>query len=464
MDLTSFATCNNLQVKEIAVGNRTIQTTKTVQAGTVLLQEDPVISSYLKAEGSKHRLQPSESVELALDLQRLLDEWTFLKASNDKDVQAKLEALQTLSCDGVDSVIAVETDPERTQDYQRAAKQWVDKLRAKRKKKKPSEAVYSPSQADIYNLLKLIDTNSHSRPYQTANDEEMVGVYIAASLPNHSCLPNATVIIADEMEPHPMRLTLKSIRPIRAGEAITINYVDMEISSRELRRERLKKRGFLCQCEICHQPGWRDFANVASCQSCKGGLVALSYKNGWMCDLCKIEWDEGQVSAFDAAMKNTELSEELDDEEIENITEAYDRYLIQLFDLLETQLDDVKLALEGDDVFGHFEYPAMFPGFHPMNHQFYTYVKMITFDNPDFESVFGPRHHISLLWLLLTQIRLSAQIRDERDEALWFPWNDTEHVLSALLELQTTGVSPTLKRLETMLKEARRLLTLNPVQ
>ena len=72
----------------------------------------------------------------------------------------------------------------------------------------------------------------------------------SASFFNHSCSPNAKVLIA----PNGM-LSVRALKPIRKDEEILISYVDPS-RSRDARREYLKNTFcFLCQCNRCNKLG-----------------------------------------------------------------------------------------------------------------------------------------------------------------------------------------------------------------
>lgn len=72
-------------------------------------------------------------------------------------------------------------------------------------------------------------------------------VYFTASLFNHSCAPNAHV----SWENGDAAITIRTLRPVRAGEEFNITYVDANERSAS-RRARLKEwYGFDCACERC---------------------------------------------------------------------------------------------------------------------------------------------------------------------------------------------------------------------
>lgn len=72
------------------------------------------------------------------------------------------------------------------------------------------------------------------------------GVYVAESMFNHSCTPNAAPVS------NGVHMEIRCIRPIEEGEPITICYVSQE--DPKLKRQKiLKKYYFDCNCPRCEQ-------------------------------------------------------------------------------------------------------------------------------------------------------------------------------------------------------------------
>jgi hypothetical protein len=78
-------------------------------------------------------------------------------------------------------------------------------------------------------------------------DEEMhgSGVYPAASVFNHSCLPNVAYRHEGEA------LCFYCVSPVRSGDPLTISYVDLTLPTAERRRLLLDHWGFWCECPRC---------------------------------------------------------------------------------------------------------------------------------------------------------------------------------------------------------------------
>lgn len=137
---------------------------------------------------------------------------------------------------------------------------------------------YTISATELQDVLLRIRCNTLGFPFSA---KETLGWSLQATLcmVNHSCTPNAAVVSIDDMDErkhffHLYRNTnsvfravkdtstrtgligLKAIRPITAGEEITISYVDLlslESDVIERSRQLLAVYRFLCQCELCTQ-------------------------------------------------------------------------------------------------------------------------------------------------------------------------------------------------------------------
>jgi len=94
---------------------------------------------------------------------------------------------------------------------------------------------------DFIKINKITNANSFG-----ANG---VGIFLKASIISHSCDPNC------KWEIDGNKLTITSLREIRAGEEITVQYIPL-VQSWHLAIRRtviMQRRGFLCQCMRCKQ-------------------------------------------------------------------------------------------------------------------------------------------------------------------------------------------------------------------
>lgn len=98
------------------------------------------------------------------------------------------------------------------------------------------------------------------------------GVFLRASLLNHSCQPNATYAC----NPISKRLTDDALKDIDEGEEITISYLLTERIF-EARQEKLAyEYGFICSCELCSLPPELRLENDQ-----RWGVIAILEESLW---------------------------------------------------------------------------------------------------------------------------------------------------------------------------------------
>ncbi|XP_027195721.2 histone-lysine N-methyltransferase SMYD3-like [Dermatophagoides pteronyssinus] len=71
------------------------------------------------------------------------------------------------------------------------------------------------------------------------------GLYLAESQLDHSCLPNASPVFNGQ------RIAIRAIRPIKQGDLITVNYVDLKLSKNIRQEKLLQQYYFQCKCQRC---------------------------------------------------------------------------------------------------------------------------------------------------------------------------------------------------------------------
>ncbi|KXS22192.1 hypothetical protein M427DRAFT_26820 [Gonapodya prolifera JEL478] len=248
-------------------------------------------------------------------------------------------AMKLLSTDGVDGETATEAFPRRRKDYERGLKVFLKLVKKEYKrnaaataatvdeeepmdvadakgqtksalKREGDDAVQISSPApkrrkisgpesfdtanlppisDLLRLVSILETNCHSRAHSFKNEpvaatspddadpprDESLGLYLAGSFMDHSCAPNATVVLrgVSQSPEDAGVLTLLCLRTIPPNTPITINYTDSEFIPTKERRQTLFRRGFLCACEACCG---RDIARAGICSGSCGGIGIVS--------------------------------------------------------------------------------------------------------------------------------------------------------------------------------------------
>ena len=92
------------------------------------------------------------------------------------------------------------------------------------------------------------------------------GLYLDASLINHSCEPNSVVSFRGR------KLCVRALRPLGAGEELSIAYTELYAPRYERRSKMVSKKGFTCRCPRCTAPfaaGRGDaLLSAIACPSC----------------------------------------------------------------------------------------------------------------------------------------------------------------------------------------------------
>lgn len=109
----------------------------------------------------------------------------------------------------------------------------------------------SVSKEDLWQFLRIMECNT----FQVPEPDGMVRVemLLTTSRLNHSCMPNALRGPGAQDG----TIEVRALRPVAAGEELTISYVDEDVllSPCEARRDRLESRWlFRCQCQRCSSP------------------------------------------------------------------------------------------------------------------------------------------------------------------------------------------------------------------
>jgi len=116
--------------------------------------------------------------------------------------------------------------------------------------------------------------------------KEYGAVFLNINRSNHSCGPNA----AHKWDLKSFSSSLYALRPIGAGEEITMMYTDIS-ASREVRREKLRLLyGFHCECAYCDLPDDQAVAHSdrSRAKLCDWGHTNPGYLK-WSTDLCRAD-------------------------------------------------------------------------------------------------------------------------------------------------------------------------------
>lgn len=306
------------------------------EPGQLILKESPILHT---SHPIARAFIPTADLDIPHDWQRLLFLYATHRRSNQLS-QVLDGIIVDLSMDGVCSDLAREADPDRESEFQEWAQEWISWYHQQGGSDGTS---WQPTAEEIFRLIAILETNSHSRDEDDMRDlldprtgvvptntsdtmdmamtmsastdeheddetkDEACGLWIMASMLNHSCLPNCTVFIPPTKRTgDEAALYLRCIRPVSAGEELLINYHDEEYLPTLDRQDILRSRGFDCQCPLC-SGRVREYMRSAACSNlgCIGGQgvccpVRANGEIRWICDHCGGALDALAISAVEA--------------------------------------------------------------------------------------------------------------------------------------------------------------------
>ena len=103
----------------------------------------------------------------------------------------------------------------------------------------------------VTQLAFAAQSNAHAISDAHSQVPAGLGFFPAASMVNHSCIPNAHHYFAEPVAGQPPRLVFRAIRPIAAGEEVTYSYTKTYDAAAS-RRETLRRGYFFtCECPRC---------------------------------------------------------------------------------------------------------------------------------------------------------------------------------------------------------------------
>ncbi|KAL8035525.1 hypothetical protein ABFX02_12G102600 [Erythranthe guttata] len=219
-----------LDIKKSEISGRGLFATKNVESGTLLF--------VTKAVAVDRAIMPQDSGENA----HLVIWKNFVDKVS--DAAGKCSGLTDL----ISNLSSGEEDDENTMEVPRIGIFRPEETEAEEfdtdscKKKKKL--------LDMGRLLSILDANSFLEDSISAKvlgknaDYQGVGLWVLASLINHSCEPNVRRLhVGDHVVVH-------ASRDLRAGEELTFAYFDV-LSPLSKRREMARSWGFVCGCKRC---------------------------------------------------------------------------------------------------------------------------------------------------------------------------------------------------------------------
>ncbi|CAK4611556.1 hypothetical protein LEN26_020600 [Aphanomyces euteiches] len=149
-------------------------------------------------------------------------------------------------------------------------------------------AVVPPGLSDdqVVQLIGVLDR--YCIPLEEINS---TGLFLYVSSLQHSCTPNASFTDAEDA------LWVTAIKPIAAGEVVTVDFFNLYYSSRADRAEVLEGMHLTCSCDLCLGLS-PDRTRAFKCknESCTDGIVHPT-GDVFACTTCGATWDNEAIDA-----------------------------------------------------------------------------------------------------------------------------------------------------------------------
>ena len=127
---------------------------------------------------------------------------------------------------------------------------------------------FPPTAADLAALASRAVANAHGTGAgNPANVDFGFGLFPATAMLNHSCAPNAAFVAGGG------RMAVRAIAPLRAGDQVTVAYINLYAPQAERAAELGAAKHFVCGCARCGAPPAtaRDrHLQAVSCRATKG--------------------------------------------------------------------------------------------------------------------------------------------------------------------------------------------------
>ncbi|XP_035446784.2 SET domain-containing protein SmydA-8 isoform X1 [Spodoptera frugiperda] len=149
-----------------------------------------------------------------------------------------------------------------------------------------------------------LDTNAFqiATPYGK-KEMSMRGLYPVSGLMNHNCVPNTRYYFNSDLQ-----MTVKAVKPIRAGTEIFSCYTGILWGTPARRVYLYKTKHFLCKCDRCSDPTERGtLLGALKCFSnqCHGYLLPidpLKTSSAWRCLECEMRVPNKNICAIQGAL------------------------------------------------------------------------------------------------------------------------------------------------------------------
>ena len=161
-------------------------------------------------------------------------------------------------------------------------------------------------------------------------------VYPLTAMMSHDCRPTAEQNIHDHT--NGLLMEVLAIRPIRAGDQISISYTELLSTTVSRQHSLLTNKLFVCQCGRCRDP--REGGSLASglkCPAClkktparPGTLLPSQDPQVWRCDQCPAPFTSVQIQNLIFGIQanlDSAMESDVEVEQLEKMLVKYSRVL-----------------------------------------------------------------------------------------------------------------------------------------
>ena len=154
----------------------------------------------------------------------------------------------------------------------------------------------------LYKILSIMDLNSFR-----IDKNGSKGLFLASSMLNHSCTPNARVIFGTDGH-----VTVKAKKMIGQGQPITIAFCKL-LTNTESRLKMLdSSQYFTCSCDLCLDNTEKGtYLSAIVCPKCKSYLLPRSFHEidpTWTCKKCHFQTSNEKVKKLVESVRNGYLN------------------------------------------------------------------------------------------------------------------------------------------------------------
>ena len=234
------------------------------------------------SEGDRHRLE----CRLYRDADAKMESLQEYQIIMPIRMLRQMEENQSWSSQFYNLMDHLEERKAETENWEISEVQVVAPIREKLKQEKWSaDLIQRCLGVTRTNASQRSATQVYSKDKSNYSDVGTVRVlHLTMSLMSHSCIPNCVTLHNPDYT-----LTVRSMRPVKKGEELTISYTELLAGRLDRKRDTLHNWFFECSCERC-----LDVTDLGTnfdthlCSACHGKVLPLDLgmNSQWKCESC----------------------------------------------------------------------------------------------------------------------------------------------------------------------------------